>query len=100
MPDINETKSILKRQIMEKIDLSRESTDEEIRELIDSAILSYSSQNRLSLQEKTRLSKELFYTIRRLDILEELTEDSLVTEIMINGKDNIFIERKGHLYKW
>ena len=100
MTDINETKTLLKKQIMDEIDLTRESTDEEIRELIDAAVLSFSSRNRLSLPQKTNLSKELFYAIRRLDILEELTEDPLVTEIMINGRDNIFIERKGHLYKW
>ena len=91
MTDINETKTLLKKQIMDEIDLTRESTDEEIRELIDAAVLSFSSRNRLSLPQKTSLSKELFYAIRRLDILEELTEDPLVTEIMINGRDNIFI---------
>ena len=38
--------------------------------------------------------------MRQLDILQELVEDPEVTEIMINGKDHIFIERKGKLSVW
>lgn len=46
------------------------------------------------------MSREIFYSIRRLDILEELTEDPSVTEIMINGPDNIFIEKAGRIIRW
>lgn len=90
----------LKESIIEKIDLSKDYSDKEIMELIDSMILNNSSKIRLSLVDKTRLSKELFYAIRRLDVLEELTEDKSVTEIMINGSENIFIEKAGKLMKW
>lgn len=101
--NFDEIKLLLKNEILEKIDMSRDYGDDEIRELIDNTILSYSGSPgkiRLSLTDKTRLSRELFHSIRRLDILEELTEDPAVTEIMINGKNNIFIERKGRLFKW
>ena len=54
----------------------------------------------LTLPEKQQLAKELFYEIRRLDILQELTDDPRVTEIMINGRSHIFIERDGRLYRW
>ncbi len=90
----------LKEEIITKIDLAGETEDEEIRELIDNAVIEKSKEQFISLEEKMRLSKELFYAIRKLDILEELTEDPKVTEIMINGKDHIFIERAGHLYQW
>ena len=101
--NFDEIKLLLKNEILESIDMSRDYGDDEIRELIDNTILSYSGssgKSSLSLQDKTRLSKELFHSIRRLDILEELAEDPAVTEIMINGKNNIFIERKGRLFKW
>ena len=45
------------------------------------------------------MRQELFNAIRRLDILQELIEDSSITEIMINGPDNIFIERGGKVYR-
>lgn len=96
----DEIRQNLKNLIVEKIDLSRDSTDQEIEELIEETILERSLEYRLSLDEKSRLSKELFYSIRRLDVLQELTDDPAVTEIMINGENDIFIERAGHLYKW
>lgn len=90
----------LKEEIITKIDLAGETEDDEIRELIDRTVIEKSKECFISLEDKMRLSKELFYAIRKLDILEELTEDPKVTEIMINGKDHIFIERGGQLYQW
>ena len=43
------------------------------------------------------MRQELFNAIRRLDILQELIEDPSITEIMINGPDDVFIERGGKL---
>ena len=93
-------KATLKKEIIASIDMSRDSDDEEIKELIDDKLFEHSREYRLSLFDKTRLAKELFYTIRRLDILEELTDDPEVTEIMINGKDHIFVEKNGKLFRW
>lgn len=93
-------KGRLKTSILNRIDVSREYSDEEIREIINYTIIEEGNDYKLSLQEKRMLSKELFYAIRRLDILEELTEDPKVTEIMINGNEHIFIERSGHIYEW
>ena len=96
----DDIKKQLKEEILSGIDLSRDSDDKEISELIEKTILLRAREYRLSLSEKTMLSKELFYSIRRLDVLEELTDDPLVTEVMINGPNNIFVEREGHLFKW
>ena len=46
---------------------------------------------------RRRLRKELFDSLRRLDILQIFVEDSSVTEIMINGMDHIFVEQDGQL---
>ena len=54
----------------------------------------------LSLKEKTELRQELFHSVRKLDVLQELIEDETITEIMVNGPDKIFIERNGQLGKW
>lgn len=90
----------LKQAVQERISLLREMTDEEIRELIDQVIIQKGREYGLAYEQKKTLSKELFYAIRKLDILEELTSDPGVTEIMINGIDNIFIERSGRLTQW
>lgn len=90
----------IKSQTLAEMDMTRDLSDEEIRDLIDQKIIQASKHWHLSYIDKERLSKEVFFAIRKLDILEELTEDPTVTEIMINGKDHIFIERAGHLYEW
>lgn len=82
------------------MDLSRELTDEEVKELILQEVLHFSSRNYLLLEEKLRIQKELFNGIRRLDMLQELIEDPLVTEIMVNGPRDIFVEKGGRLFRW
>ncbi len=90
----------LKERILGGISLEREMEDDEVRELIDQTIVAEGRRLGLTYAMKQQLSKELFYEIRRLDILQELTDDPKVTEIMINGRDHIFIERDGRLYRW
>lgn len=95
-----EIRKRLKEDINSQISMDRELTDEEVREIIDRTVLGSGRRFGLTLEMKQRLSRDLFYSIRRLDVLQQLTDDPAVTEIMINGYDNIFIERAGHLYKW
>ena len=86
--------------LMEKLDLARELTDEEILEEIDTLILESMRDACLSLKEKVELRQELFHSVRKLDVLQELIEDETVTEIMVNGPDAIFVERAGKLSRW
>ena len=85
---------------MEKLDLARELSDQEILEQIDDLILNGMRESALSLKEKVQLRQELFYSVRKLDVLQELIEDDSVTEIMVNGPESIFVERAGKLKKW
>lgn len=95
-----EIKQRLKEEIQSQISFDREMTDDDVRELIDSVIVGNGKKYGLSLQAKKQYAKEFFYAIRKLDILQELTDDPKVTEIMINGYDHIFLERAGRLYRW
>lgn len=99
MGDIEDRKRALKEKLTESIDYSRESSDEEIRELIDEMLMRESKKIPLSLAERDKLRKELFHAIRKLDILQEFVDDPQVTEIMVNGPDHIFVEREGRLYQ-
>lgn len=86
--------------LRQKIDLFREVSDEEVREMIDEMVIHCSRQYALSLKDRQQLGREIFDAIRRMDILQELVEEEEVTEIMINGTQGIFIERKGRLFQW
>ena len=90
----------IRRQTLEQLDLSTDLTDEQVLAAIEQAILAYGREHYLPLSEKYRLKDEIFHGIRGLDILEELLADDSVTEIMINGHENIFYEKKGKLYLW
>ena len=90
----------LRSLLMEKLETSEEMTDREIQDEIDHLILNRMRDSCMSLNEKVQLRQELFHSVRKLDVLQELIEDESVTEIMVNGPDSIFVERNGRLGKW
>ena len=90
----------LQNQLFEQLNSLWDSSDDEILEKIDELLLQEGTKYGLSLNEKARLRKELFRSIRKLDVLQELLEDTAITEIMVNGWDKIFIEREGRLFAW
>ena len=88
----------LKTKILGRLDLSREVEDVELQELIFCVLEEESAVEYIPLEEKARLGKELFNAFRKLDLLQELIEDDEITEVMINGVQNIFVEKHGRLY--
>ncbi|MCQ2495794.1 MAG: CpaF family protein [Lachnospiraceae bacterium] len=66
-----------------------------MEEIVSGVILSYAHKNYLSLEDKRKLRSYIFASVRGLDVLQELIDDPSITEIMVNGPDNIFIEKKG-----
>lgn len=91
--------SEVKRTVSDSIDLSKDISDEEIRELITGVIFEKSKQIYLTVSEKREISEAVFNSMRRLDILQPLVDDPSITEIMINGAEDIFIEKDGRLEK-
>lgn len=92
-------KKRIKNGVMNSIDYSKDITDEEMLGLIDTQMHENLKNLALSVEEKKRLRLNIFDSIRKLDVLQQLVDDPSVTEIMINGTDNIFIERNGALSK-
>lgn len=90
----------MQNRVLELLDISKEVEDAQVYEAIDLAILDISKEKYISVTEKERLRTSIFNTLRRLDVLQELLEDDTVTEIMVNGYDCIYVERKGKLSKW
>ncbi|HBV81625.1 MAG TPA: pilus assembly protein [Lachnospiraceae bacterium] len=86
--------------VRQKIDLSREVEDSEIQDMIDTLVVQMGRKYALSLAQRQELGKSVFYAIRKLDVLQELVDSDDVTEIMVNGTDNIFVEKAGCIYKW
>lgn len=85
----------IKAAINERIDLKRNLSDEEISEIVEKSVFEKSREIILSTCEKKEIISAIFNSLRRLDIIQPVLEDPGITEIMINGPDNIFIERNG-----
>ena len=100
MKDMSARIPEFRERLLEKLEYSGEITDEGIIKEIDELILQQGKEEYLSLIQKYELQKELFNSIRKLDILQELLEDDSVTEIMVNGIEGIFVERQGILKRW
>lgn len=91
---------LLREKLLENLEGYREIQDEEIYNSIDDLILETGFEYYIRLADRSKLRTELFNSIRRLDILQELLDDDSVTEIMVNGTEGIFIEQNGRLRLW
>ncbi len=89
----------LHARILEELDMTKEVEDEELTQIIHEILREAGEEEYISLADKTLLGKELFNAFRKLDLLQEFLEDDEITEIMINGTESIFYEKKGQLYQ-
>ena len=90
----------LRQLIREEVSGSRKVSDEELYEIIDMLILKKGEEEYLPLKERIELRTGLFNSFRKLDILQQLLDDPEITEVMINGPNRIFMERKGTMELW
>ena len=90
---------LLYEKVMLRMDMTKETGEEELQEIIRRVIEEEGKREYLSLGDKIKISRELFNAFRRLDILQDLIEDDEITEIMVNGTANIFYEKKGKIFQ-
>lgn len=88
----------LRDQILGQVDLSKEPDDREISNLVAETCSHFAKGKLLNLAEQEALRQYLFHSLRKLDVLQELLDDPEITEIMVNGADHIFYEKKGRLF--
>lgn len=92
---------VLRKRVIDRIDVTKDSSDDEVWQIIDEELFRFSRDRNkgspIGIQEKLIYGKEIFDSIRGLDVLEYLLKDDEITEIMINGPNNIFIEKNGEI---
>ena len=99
MIDEKETERLI-AIVRSETDLSSDQNEEEVKELIAQIVYRETFENNYSYKERDNLVKIIFDSIRKLDILQELIEDEEVSEIMVNGYDRIFVEKRGNIFEW
>lgn len=90
----------IKLQLMTELEGRMQVEDSELHRMIDYVVMEEGKITYLPLRERMVLQRELFDSFRRLDILQELVDNREVTEIMVNGISDIFIEKKGTIMRW
>lgn len=88
----------LRKQLMERLENTWEESDQGVMENIDSLIGDYCRTTYMPISRREALRRELFSSVRKMDVLEELLEDDTITEIMVNRWDKIFIEKDGKIF--
>lgn len=90
----------IKKQVLWQTDATREQEEGQLMELIDKEIFHYARKKVLTLKQRRRLRTQVFHSLRRLDVLQELLDRDDITEIMVNGVGKIFYEKEGRMYLW
>lgn len=88
----------IRSKVLRQLDQNQDLEDETVRSCVRREVCREGRERPLSIQERQMLEETVFNSIRKLDILQELLEDEEITEIMINGPDQIFLEKRGRIY--
>ena len=97
--NIRDYQKKIREMVSERLDLTRNVSDDDIQAAIAQIVAEESKKKYLSLTEKKEIMEGVFNSMRGLDVLQPLVDDPSITEIMINGPDHIFIEQNGRLYQ-
>lgn len=95
---INEEEFVddIKRFVSENVSLSKIS-DEELAERIDQIVTDRLKDIYCPIETKVSISQQVYSSIRGFGLLDSIISDDSITEVMINGPEKIFIEKKGRL---
>lgn len=89
----------LKRKVAERLDLSCPIEDEQLHAVIEQVVFENTRGFGLTANELYQCVKRLFHSFRGLDVLQPLVDDPSITEIMVNGHQELFIEREGRVLR-
>lgn len=74
-------------------------SDDELREKIENVLQNKTQGEYLTISDRVDIVNQVYSSFRGFGLLDSIIADDSITEIMINGPDNIFIEKDGHLHK-
>ena len=88
----------IKKYVTENLPLSRMS-DEELEEKVEEIVLQKMSGQYCSIEQRVSIIQQVYSSIRGFGLLDSIISDDTITEVMINGPENVFIEQNGRLFK-
>lgn len=88
----------LKSYVSENFPLSK-IEDEELEERVEQLVVQRIGNQYCPIKQRVSIVQQVYSSIRGFGLLDSIINDDTITEVMINGPDNVFIERNGHLFK-
>lgn len=90
--------SEIKKYVSDTLPLSK-MQDEELQEKIEEIVSQKTSNYYCSIAQRVSIVEQVYSSIRGFGMLDSIIKDETITEVMINGPDNVFIEQNGRLFK-
>ncbi len=87
----------IRQKVLETLEYEGEASDERIEELVSKTISEEMKNDFLPYHRRIMLGQEIFNSLRKLDILQNLIDNPAITEIMVNGPEAIFVEENGRI---
>ena len=88
----------IKKYVTENLPLSKMS-DDELEEKIEEIVAQHIGGRYCSIEQRLDIIQQVYSSIRGFGLLDSIIKDDTITEVMINGPDNVFIEQNGRLFK-
>lgn len=92
-------KSLVREQVLLKTGGMPALSDEQVVSVISEEVNLFARKSYIGINERSELTRDVFNSIRRFDILQDLLDNPDITEIMVNGPNDIFIEKDGALFR-
>ncbi len=86
-------------RVLQQVPTGVDVDEQYLTDVIDQVITEMGQEQYMRFRDRRKMRREIFNSMRKLDVLQELIEDEDVTEIMINGPQHIFVEKEGSLYE-
>lgn len=90
----------IRKNVLAQLDMTREHDEDELLAVIDEEICREAKERVIPLSWRRELRMQVFHSLRKLDVLQELLDQDDITEIMVNGAEHVFYERKGEIQPW
>lgn len=93
-----ETVVEIRRYVTENLPLS-ELSDEDLQQQVESIVAQKLGGIYCSINQRVSIVQQVYSSIRGFGLLDSIISDDTITEVMINGHENVFIEQNGRLFK-
>lgn len=92
-------KEKIRERVLQQVPTGVDVDEKYLADAIDRVITEIGQEQYMRFGDRKKMRREIFNSMRKLDVLQELIETDEITEIMINGPDHIFVEKEGRLYE-